>query len=212
MSAIPEDLRIYFHWVGYGTPKHREEATQAIQARGEEVIPWLIAMIREERQDYSQEGDNLTPLCWLVRLLASYGSPLATDTLFDVACIQVRDSNFPGMIAFREHLALLQKLSDSIAIPALIAALAKLQGRYGFLPDALYIARFLVAKAERAPCSELYPALPLLRPRFGSPRLCRELHTRLKAALGEGDLPIPATAKQATHDLPIPVEENSLAE
>ena len=168
---------------------------------GEEVVPWLILIVREEWHEYSRGGTNLTPLCWLVRLLASYGSPLATDILFQVACIEVRDADFPGMVAFHEHLALLQKLPDPLAIPALVAALTKLQGRYGFLPDMLDIARFLITKAEQAPCPELYPALPLLRPRFGAPRVYREQYGRLKAALGEGNLPIPATPPQTNAGL-----------
>ena len=69
------------------------------------------------------------------------------------------------------------------------------------------IAFVLVRMAESASKPELRAALPLLKPGISSPFEFTMLRRRLKAALGEGNLPIPATPLQATQDLPIPTEE-----
>ncbi len=211
MSKIPEEIRIRLRWVMYGTVSQRAEAEQALQ--GEAITLWLMATLEDELRSYTGlrrlwHQESCLPICRLAQLLANGGAPEATELLLQVAfLVSDPDEFMPGSTALRTHLEHLKARVDPHAIEVRIRALRTLIGRPGYGGDVLQLAEGLVILAERQPLPALFAALPVLRPGWRKPDDFRELHPRLKAALGDGSLPIPATPLQPTRDLPIPMEK-----
>ncbi len=205
----------------HGNTQARDEAHQAILARGSAILPELIEAVEEEIQRVRGSfaaTDELgqafypgpEPLQRLVTLLVTYQSPKILSPLAWVAAWRRWDKAFQQ--PFQQLSATLEARATPADIAAFVEALQRLRELPGTKAQQLSIASALLRMAERDPKLELRAALPLLRPTLRTPWEFIELRTRLKTALGEDNLPIPAMETQTTENLPRPSEENTLAE
>ncbi|WP_395139902.1 hypothetical protein [Armatimonas sp.] len=205
----------------HGNAQARQEAHQAILDRGETILPELIEAVEEELQRVrgafpgtDERGQAFypgpEPLQRLVELLVTYESPKILSPLGWVAAWRRWDEVFQE--PFQQLSEALEARATSADIAAFTEALQRLRALPGTKSKQLAIATALVRMAEKDPKPEIRAAIPLLKPSLSSPWEFASLRKRLKVALGEENLPIPATAGQTAQDLPIPVEENSSAE
>ncbi|WP_309721817.1 hypothetical protein [Armatimonas sp.] len=200
----------------YGNAEARDEAYQEILERGETILPELIQAVEEELQRVrgsfaatNELGQAFypgpEPLQRLVALLITYESPKILSPLAWVAAWRRWDKAFQQ--PFEQLSATLEARATPADIAAFIEALQRLRELSGTKAQQLSIANALLRMAEKDPKLELRAALPLLKPSLRTPWEFIELRQRLKAALGEENLPIPAGPPQPTRDLPIPMEK-----
>ena len=115
-----------------------------------------------------------------------------------------------AMKSRRAHL--LPPGAESEDIIALIDEVRYLRAQPLLMAHVIPLVKELVALAEHRPGPEFRALLPIVRQSYYAPFVYPPLYRRLSVALGNDSLPIPATAAQTTEDLPIPSEENALAE
>jgi hypothetical protein len=213
---MPEVTDLLWKFCHHGNAQARDEAHQAILECGVAILPELIEAVEEELQRVRgsfSATDELgqafypgpEPLQRLVALLITYESPAILSPLAWVAAWRRWDKAFQQ--PFQQLLATFEARAAPADIAAFIETLQRLRELPGTKAQQLSIAGALLRMAEKDPKLELRAALPLLRPNLRTPWEFIELRTRLKTALGEENLPIPATPPQPTRDLPIPMEK-----
>ena len=206
----------------HGDEEARVEARLAIIERGDAIVPELIQAVDEELQKVQQlyfgsEGyeepglsyPSTEPLLRLVKLMAIYEHPSSLLLLTEVAAWKP-EMAFQGPFLYVR--TVLERRAAPADIAALIETLKKLRVVPKTKPKVLLIASALVRMAQHDPKPELRAALPLLKPGPFVPWEFILLRKRLKAALANEALPIPATASQTTEDLPLPAEEKLSAQ
>lgn len=214
MNLTREQLFRHLHSIHDGEPGW-EESAKLLLAEGEEVVPFLIEIIGIE-QEKAREAVVLgyNKLLRVVELLAEFRHPWSLGTFLTLAPRIARPTVSNRVYSlFRQVLGVVGRRAESEDIRALLELMQRARPRWTgttllveFLPrETVLIATTLVSIAEREPTPELRAALPLLKPHPLLPWELVALRRRLKAALPEENLPIPASQDEAVpKDLPIP--------
>lgn len=174
---------------------------------GPPALPTLVAAVEEDcvRHKNGQQH-RFHQITRLTTLIAQIGQPQSLPILVRVALLGAL-----GYEEFREPLELyLHRLKPHeivTQLPTLLNTLEELAQQGS--PCAVTVGQILVSQAELEPSSEYRAAIPFLKPQFGKPLQFIGLHKRLKKALANAHLPIPATRTALSDaDLPLPTQED----
>ena len=179
-----------------------ELSRDAILSEGSHAVLLLVEVLQMEIQK-SQESMIVISYKKMIRLadvLAEIGDPRGLEVLTHVAGLSNSDRSIKQLLRY------IQNRASSADRTALLATLKE-------FPNNIAVAETIVQIAERDPHPELRDALRLLRAGLVNPYAPLEfigLRKRLKAALANQELPIPADASHTTEDLPIPSENEAL--
>ena len=185
----------------YQSEPEWDAAREVLLAVGGRAVPDLIATLAAELAP--------DPGLRLAKLLIQMGDPQALLALL----VSSRRSRpiYPFVGTLLDKMT---KRGSSQDIQILMDVLGRAHPRWvgsAFLAEissyeAVQSATALVRIAERDPKPELRAAVPLLNFHLFSPVEFIALRKRLKRALGEGTLPIPAFAENKTDSLPLPTQ------
>ncbi len=200
MSLTREQIFRHLHALQVHEPGW-EESRAALWAAGSEVVPLLIKVLEIEAKNSESDLLGYQKFMRLAELLAEFRHPQSLLPLLKLSTP-----------LFRQVLGAVGRRAEPEDVQAILELMHRVRYRWwagstftvACLPrDAVLIATTLVSIAERNPQPELRAALPLLKPHPMMPFGYFGLHKRLKAALANGSLPIPATAAQTMGDLPL---------
>lgn len=201
------DYSLLIWYLSHGNAEYRKEAQQHALALGVEILPELLKAIDEElhkkpplfREEREQEIDLREPLLRLVDYLATFEHP---SSLLPLAQAVAQNPEKRFQKPFAAVLQALEKRAESADIAGMLATLQQHRGAR----QRLAVAQALVRIAERDPKSELRAALPLLSYKLALPFEFIALRKRLKTALGDESLPIPAKSQSHNEALPVPAQ------
>ncbi|MBB6050515.1 hypothetical protein [Armatimonas rosea] len=203
---------------------HREsgwvKAQVALVDAGSDIVPFLMEFIEAELQsivqtEYRPEYEKMDRL---MAVLAQYADPRSLP-LF-VRFMYQTNRHFGEAYWHQIRMALEHRATEE-DIAALIALLQRAEPKWVatayvtelHATEALAIAQSLVRMAEQDPKPELRAVLPMLTFTLARPFEFIGLRRRLKAALANNSLPIPADAKESIQEsLPIPVDAEPILE
>lgn len=188
------------------------EARKSLLSLGTEAVGPLIEVMESRRREAPENLMYSSQARRLASLLAEFHDTRSLVPILQVSYMpgnRERGSLFRQVVAHfaeRGTLADARALTDLLrqSLPrwvhgALLIALDPL--------DRLALAQALVQIARHTPYRELHDAVPLLGYSLGESLELIQLRRELKKLLRASAFPIPATAGQATQDLPIPGQE-----
>jgi hypothetical protein len=218
MSLTREQIFNHLHAVHQHEPGW-QDSWEILRKSSDEVVHCLLEVIEVEMTK-AKKATFVAPvvsyrkLLRLAELLAEFNDPRSLWPLLQVSqltsVVNRQGSDYLGNV-----LDVMARRAEPEDIQALIFELMRahpqwkiVSGSEVMAQDIMDVAKALIHVAERDPKPELRAALPFLKPSLQTPVSFIALHRRLKAALGEKNLPIPAIPLQATQDFPIPTEGN----
>ncbi|WP_394794738.1 hypothetical protein [Armatimonas sp.] len=185
--------------VATGTPIQRAKAEETLRQWGSAAVPDLIDALEEELKKFITM--TAQPMLRLADLLSEFGDPRSLPLL-------ARIMNMVGGTRYNRPFLncahLLKARAEPEDVVALIEAVIFLRAQPLLIGHVIPLVTNLVELAERRPSTEYYALLAIVKQSHYAPFKYPQLYKRLKAALANEALPIPATAAQTTEDLPIP--------
>jgi hypothetical protein len=219
MTLIREQVLQHLYAISEQEPGWQESHAILLEA-GKEVVPRLMEVIEAERQK-AIEGilvRNNTRIQRLIALLAEYADPRSLRLI--IGCYYQSNQKVIQS-AFKQVLQALEQRAAPDDIRVLIELLEKSTHKWMGMalmvefhhPEVIAIAETLVRIAERDPKPELHAVLPMLRYNPATPFVFLSLHKRLKVALTQKSLPIPASGSSHLDSaLPIPAKSDTSIE